>query len=116
MKLLLLAFCQSILLCGSQTLLKLAMSRTGSFAWTWKFFGHLLTNWWLLGAGIGFACSGILWMYILRHFPFSHAYPLISMAYAIGMLVAIFVFHETIHWQQWVGIFLIISGCCFIAQ
>ncbi len=116
MRLFLLAIVQSILLCGSQTMLKTAMLRVPSFGWTAAFWGSLLTNWWLLGAGIGFACSGVMWAYILRHFPFSHAYPLISMAYVMGMFVAIFVFHETVHWNQWVGVLLIMGGCFLIAQ
>ena len=116
MRLILLAICQSLLLCGSQTLLKFGLMRLQSFSWTWNFWGNLLTNWWMLGAGLGFACSGVLWMYILRHFPFSHAYPLVSMAYVFGMIVAIVVFHESVHWNQWVGVLLIMGGCFMIAQ
>ena len=116
MRLFLLAILQSLLLCGSQTLLKFAMMRIPSFSWTGAFLGKLFTNWWLLGSGLGFACSAVLWMYILRHFPFSHAYPLISMAYVFGMIIALVVFHETVHWNQWIGVFLIMSGCFMIAQ
>ena len=116
MRLLLLAIGQSLLLCGSQTLLKIAMSKIPSFAWTWTFWGKVLSNFWLLGSGLGFAGSALLWMYILRHYPFSHAYPLISMAYVMGMLVGVFFFHESVHWNQWVGVILILGGCVFIAQ
>ncbi len=116
MRLILLAIVQSILLCGSQTLLKIAMSKVPAFSWTWACWSKILGNLWLLGSGLGFAASAVMWMYILRHFPFSHAYPLISMAYVMGMLVGIFFFHETAHWTQWVGIVLILGGCVFIAQ
>ena len=116
MRLFLLAIVQSLLLCGSQTLLKFAMLRTPHFEWTLSFWGKLLTNWWLLGAGVGFACSGVMWMYILRHFPFSHAYPLVSMAYVMGVLIGVFVFHETVNWNQWIGVLLIMGGCFMIAQ
>ena len=116
MRLILLAILQSVLLCGSQTMLKFAMMKMPAFGWTWAFWGKALSNLWLLGAGLGFACSGVLWMYILRHFPFSHAYPLISMAYVFGMIVAMVVFHETVHWNQWIGVLLIMGGCFMIAQ
>ncbi len=116
MRLLLLAIVQSLLLCGSQTLLKIAMSKIPSFTWSLAFFGKVFSNLWLLGSGIGFAASAIMWMYILRHFPFSHAYPLISMAYVLGMLVGVFFFHESVNWNQWVGVILILGGCVFIAQ
>ena len=116
MRLFFLAIVQSLLLCGSQTLLKIAMSKVPAFAWTWAFWGKLLGNLWLLCSGLGFAASAVMWMYILRHFPFSHAYPLISMAYVMGMLIGVFFFHEQVNWNQWVGVLLILSGCVFIAQ
>jgi undecaprenyl phosphate-alpha-L-ara4N flippase subunit ArnE len=116
LQLILLAFLQAFCLCAGQVLLKIAMTAMPPFSWTWMYFGRLATNWWLLACGISFTAAGVLWMYILRHFPFSHAYPLVSMAYVFGMIIAIFVFHESVHWNQWVGVLLIMGGCFMIAQ
>lgn len=111
-----LAIVQSLLLSGCQVLLKLALARMGSLAWTCEFFRRLLTNWWLLGSGICFALSSMLWIYMLKHFPFSMAYPMISISYVFGMVAAIIFFHETVPLHRWIGVFLIMGGCCLIAK
>ena len=101
-KLLLLSFIQSVLMCSSQSFFKVAASRMGPFSWTWAFFrDSVFTNWWLLAAGI----CGIVGVY-----------PLSSMSYLLGMFVAIIFFKETVVWQQWVGVFLILAGCGLIAR
>ena len=58
----------------------------------------------------------VLWMYMLKHFPFSIAYPLSCLSYAFGMVAAILVFHEQVNWVQWIGVFLVMTGCVLIAR
>ena len=115
-RLLILATIQSLLLCSGQVMLKLAMVRTGAFTWSWSFFLAALTNWWFLGFGIVSIAGGLMWMYILKYYAFSMAYPLASLAYVFGMIASIFVFHETVAWTQWVGVLLIMGGCALVAQ
>ena len=115
-KLVILAVTQSIFLCGGQVLLKLGLAASGPFSWTWSFFKNQLTNWWFLFCGISFGVATVLWLYILKHFPFSIAYPLSCLSYAFGMVAAILVFHEQVNWVQWIGVFLVISGCVLIAR
>jgi len=116
MRLLLIAIVQSILLCGGQVLLKLAMQRAGAFSWTLDFIVRNLTNWWLLACGICYGAATLLWLYIIKHFPFSMAYPMISLSYVFGMLAAILVFHEEVPITRWMGVLLIIGGCILIAK
>jgi len=116
MRLLLISIVQCLLLSGGQVLLKFALERMGQFAWTWQFFARNLTNWWLLGCGLCYLAATLLWMYILKHFPFSMAYPMISLSYVFGMLAAIFVFHEQVPLTRWVGVALIMGGCILIAK
>lgn len=111
-----LAFVQSLLLAGGQVLLKFALAELGSFSWSWAFFGRAATNLWLLGCGLCYAAGTILWMYIIRRFPFSMAYPMVSLSYVFGMLAAIFVFHEHVSLHGWIGVALIMLGCFFIAR
>lgn len=94
-RLLTLSVIQSLLLSGGQVLLKFALEKMGSFEWTWAFFGRLLVNWWFLGCGLCYAGGTVLWMYILKRFPFSMAYPMISLSYVFGMLAAIFISMRT---------------------
>lgn len=116
MKILLLGIIQSALLCGGQVLLKFALLRMGAFSWTADFFLRNLTNWWFLGCGLCYACATALWMYILRTFPFSMAYPMISLSYVFGMFAAILIFNETVPLTRWAGVLLIVLGCILIAK
>lgn len=115
-KLIPLSAVQAIFLCGGQVLLKLALNRMGEFSWTWKFFAAQLTNWWFLGCGIAFAVATVLWLYILRHYPFGIAYPLSCLSYLFGLFAALLVFREPVTASQWVGVLLIMAGCALIAK
>jgi len=115
-KLITLSVIQSLLLSGGQVLLKYALERMGRFELTWSFFGRLLVNWPFLGCGLCYGAGTVLWMYILKKFPFSMAYPMISLSYVFGMVAAIVFFHESIPVVRWIGVFLIISGCVLIAR
>lgn len=116
MRLIFLALIQSLFLCGGQLCMKLALSAMGEFAWSWSFFGRQFTNWWWLACGISFITASLLWMYILKTYPFSQAYPLASMAYVFGMIAAILVFHEQVVLTQWIGVLLIMGGCYLVAN
>lgn len=116
LKLLSITIAQSIFLCGAQILLKKAMAIMGKFSMTWAFFSNLMTNWYFITCGITFTIASVLWMYLLKHYPFSVAYPMSSMTYVFGMLSAMLIFHEHIAWTQWLGILLIMGGCVLIAR
>ena len=110
------AILQSILLVGGQVFLKLALTRLPSFAWTREFWLSLLTNWQFAVCGLLFAAASLLWMYIVKVFPFSSAYPMVSLSYVFGMVAAMLVFHEEVSVIKWVGVMLIVLGCMLIAK
>lgn len=110
-----LALLQSLLLCGGQVFVKLAMTSFDKFSWSWSFFASQLTNWWWLACGVSFGGATVLWMYILRHYPFGVAYPLSCLSYLFGMFAALLIFHESVSWTQWLGVVLIMAGCALIA-
>lgn len=116
LRLILLALLQSLLLCGGQMFMKLALRSIDAVSWSWAFVLSQLTNWWWLACGVSFTGAGVLWMYILKHWSFSQAYPLSSIAYVFGMIAAMLVFHEQIAWTQWVGILLIMAGCYLVVN
>lgn len=115
-RLLLLVLIQSIALTGGQVMLRLAMQNMGTLSFSWSFLHNQLLNFWWLGCGLAFLTAGILWMYILKHYPFSVAYPMASVCYVFGMVAAIFVFHEQVSLTQWLGVLLIMGGCFLIAH
>ena len=115
-KLISLSVVQCVFLAGGQVLLKLAMNNMGNFRFSWAFFLEMLTNWYLLAAGICMTFMTVLWLYIIKHFEFSMAYPITGLSYVFGMLGAMFIFHEAIPMTRWIGVALIIGGVMLIAK
>lgn len=111
-----LAVVQSTLLAIGQVFLKFALQKMHPFGWTKDFLWHLLINWQFACSGVLFGASSVLWMYIVKHYPLSVAYPMISLSYVFGMLAAIAFFHESVSAVKWMGIGFIMIGCCLIAK
>ena len=116
LKLLLLSVLQSLMLAGGQLCLKLAMVRTPHFRFTWEVIRQYLLNYWLALCGLLMGGATVLWMHILKHYPFSQAYPMSSMAYDFGILAGVFIFHETSTLTKWIGAALIIAGAVLLAR
>ena len=114
-KILPLALVQSILLAGGQVFLKVALARMDAFSWTWRFWSRLLVNWPFALCGLCFLGASLLWMYLIKTFPLSIAYPMVSLSYVFGMIAAIVFFHESVSPVQWLGVLLIMVGCSLVA-
>lgn len=107
---------QAAFLSVGQVFLKIALNHMEPFSFEWKWFLSMFGNWWLAAMGASFTIAGLLWVYMLKNFQFSVAYPITSMAYIFGVLAAMFVFHENIPFTRWIGIGLIVLGVFFIAK
>ena len=116
MPLILLAIIQSMLLAGGQVLLKFGLARMLPFSWSLAFWKSVFVNWQFAACGICYGAGSLLWFYIVKHFPFSMAYPMVSLSYVFGMIAAIVFFHEPVEWTKWLGVLLIMAGCYFIAR
>jgi len=110
------AIVQSLVLTAAQVLLKFAMIGMPPFAWSRQFWWSLLLNWQFAACGLLFALASLLWMYMVKTFPFSVAYPMVSLSYVFGMVAAIFFFHEEVSAVRWTGVILIVLGCMLIAK
>ncbi len=110
------AIIQSILLTGGQVFLKLALTRMPTFSWTRDFWFSMLTNWQFAACGLFFGLASLLWMYIVKLFPFSTAYPMVSLSYVFGMVAAIIFFHEEVSFLKWLGVLFIVVGCILIGR
>jgi undecaprenyl phosphate-alpha-L-ara4N flippase subunit ArnE len=107
---------QCLFYSGGQVFLKLALTNMEKFSFSRKFFGSLLTNWWLLGSGLCMAVGTILWFYILKHFELSLVYPLTSICYVFAMLAAVLIFHESVTPARWAGVALIMAGVILMVR
>ncbi|MDR2130201.1 MAG: EamA family transporter [Odoribacteraceae bacterium] len=107
---------QCLFLSVGQVCLKFAVNRMGAVSYTWAFVREQLTNWWLLASGLCMVAATLLWLYIIKHYDFSVAYPMISISYVFGMLAAVFIFHETVPPTRWLGVLLIMGGVILTAK
>ena len=116
LRVLLLMIVQSAMLAGAQVFLKIALARMAAFGWTREFWTSVLLNWQFAACGLMFGGASLLWMYIVKHYPLSMAYPMVSLSYVLGMIASIVFFHETVDATKWIGVALIVLGCCLIAK
>ena len=101
---------------GGQVFLKFALERMLPFGWNWQFWESVLVNWQFALCGLLSGAGTVLWFYIIKHFPFSMAYPMASLSYVFGMIAAMLVFHEEVNLTRWLGVLLIMAGCYIIAK
>ncbi|WP_139996879.1 MULTISPECIES: EamA family transporter [Paenibacillus] len=62
-----------------------------------------------------YGIATVLWLYVLKKLPLSLAYPLQSLAYVIALVAAVFIFHESVPFQRWVGVAIILVGVIVLA-
>lgn len=115
-KAILLTIFQCFLLASGQVSFKFAVEKIHKFQFTWSYLAEIFTNWWLLTSGILLISATILWAFILKHIPFSVAYPITAFAYVFGMIAAILIFNENIPLTRWIGVGFIIFGAFIIAK
>lgn len=115
-QLILLVILQSILLVGAQSFLKVSVALFGKFSWSWAYFKTVFTTWQFAMSGVCAVSAMVLWMYVLKKYEFSVAYPLTSISYIIGMLAASLFFHEAIPLTRWIGVVIVMIGVFFIIK
>lgn len=115
-RLLIYSILQCLLLSAGQVLLKFSLQKMLSFGWNREFWLSLFGNWQFAACGLCFGAGTLLWMYILKNFQFSMAYPMTSLSYVIAMFSAILFFHEVVPIHRWIGCALIVCGCILILK
>lgn len=116
-KILILGITQAILLVSYQVFLKLTTRSFDEFSLSAEVLVNgVLKNQYFWLAIVLLLLNIILWLYILKNYEFSRAYPLISLSYVFGLLASIYIFHESVPPHRWVGIFLIVAGVCVVTR
>ena len=102
---------------AGQMFLKYGMQKVTGFRWTASCIWHqLILNWGIFIGIMLIIVTNLLWLYMLKIYPFSIIYPLTSIGFVIGMLCGLVLFGETVVWTQWMGVVLIMLGCWFIVK
>ena len=47
---------------------------------------------------------------------FHQAFPMVSLSYVMGMLAAVFIFHEEVPFTRWIGLAFILVGVALISK
>jgi len=117
LKLILTSLSQAAMLVFGQLLLKDGMNKMHNFVWNWDCLIHqFFMNWAMQVAILLIVAGNVLWLYMLKVYPFSIIYPLTSIGFVLGMLGGMWFLGETVVWTQWMGVLLIMGGCWFIIR
>jgi drug/metabolite transporter (DMT)-like permease len=103
-----------ILLVSGQMLWKIGASSINE--WGFQTIIYLLRSPYFIGGGVLYVFATFIWMYIISKMPFSVAYPIQSLSYALGVIMAYFIFKEQVDMSQWLGVLVIIFGVYLIAK
>ncbi|EGD46870.1 protein of unknown function DUF6 transmembrane [Ruminiclostridium papyrosolvens DSM 2782] len=109
-KYILLAILNSGLTVLGQTLWKIGLEKMEGYSL------KLLLNPLILAGVFVYGISTVLWLYVLSKLPFSTAYPLNSVAYALSLFVGFWIFKENIDLRKIFGTILILAGVFYIAK
>lgn len=100
-----------VFLATGQMLWKLGMSKINGF----NIVSIILNPYILFGVAL-YGLATLLWLYILSKEELSLVYPLQSITYVLGTILAIFLFHENVSLLRWIGIAIIIIGATLVAR
>ncbi|MBN1115266.1 MAG: EamA family transporter [Oligoflexia bacterium] len=106
---------QSTLLVVSQIFLKLGITRVSFTKISPAFILGVLKVHLFWFAGLSLFASALIWIYVLKHYPFNHAYPLVSISYIVSLFAAYYIFNEKITVLTVAGVFFILTGVVLIS-
>ena len=109
---------QAASLAGGQVMFKKFIQKLGEGGWAYQNLkATSYNNWWILVLmTLFFGASFVFWAYVLKKMEFSQAYPLSSLSFIFGMILAFFLLNESIPFTRWIGVVLIVVGCVLISM
>jgi len=109
-----------LLAAGGQTLMKLAIVRSGGMSVLEIGIAGLVRKFvsapYILIAFALYAVSSILWLQVLSKLDFSVAFPMVSMTYVGTLIIGRFLFDEPVNLGRIVCVLLICSGVFFVIR
>lgn len=104
-----------------QICLKYGMAQVGKFSFDSATailpqFIRAFSNLWVLAGFAFYFLSSLFWMIVLSRVDLSIAYPMLSMGYAIVLLVSWILFKEPVSAIRWMGVLVIMLGVTLISR
>lgn len=105
---------------AAQLLLKAGTNRLGVLTLTRNDWLHTFTRMagetHFLGGAALYVVSLVVWILGLSRVPVSIAYPMLSLGYVVNAIAAHYLLGETVSFQRWLGIGVIIAGVWLVAR
>ena len=109
-----------LLVVAGQTLMKLAIVRSGGMPVLEIGIAGLVRKFvsapYILIAFALYGVSAILWLQVLSKLDFSVAFPMVSMTYIGTLIIGRFMFDEPVNLCRVIGVLLICSGVFFVIR
>lgn len=80
------------------------------------FIGRLLLNFWVISSFAAAFLASLTWMAAMTQFELSFAYPFMSLAFVIVMILSVVLFAEAFTWQKLIGTLVIIAGLFILTR
>lgn len=80
------------------------------------FFGSLLLNPWIISAMIGAFFAMLSWFAAMTKFQLSFAYPFMSLAFVLVLVLSVCLFRESPSIPKVVGVLLIVGGIIVVSR
>lgn len=74
------------------------------------FLAHLVLNPWILSAMAAGFCALLCWLAAMTKFELSYAYPFMSLAFVLVLILSSILFHEPVTIGKVLGVALVIAG------
>ncbi|OQX60386.1 MAG: hypothetical protein B5M52_00220 [Helicobacteraceae bacterium 4484_230] len=74
------------------------------------FLVKLLFDPWIFSGFLAAFIASFFWMAAMTKFDISYAYPFMSAAFVLVLILSVFLFQEPVSWQKIIGLLLIVSG------
>lgn len=100
-----------VFLATGQMLWKLGMSKMEGFN-----IVNIILNPYIICGVVLYGLATLLWLYVLSKEELSLVYPLQSITYVLGTILAIYMFHENVSLVRWMGIAIIVLGASLVVK
>ena len=77
----------------------------------WKY----ITSWYFLTGAAAYIVATAIWIYILSKYDFNLVYPMNSIGYIFAIFLSLVIFHESIPFNRYIGIIVIIFGIILLS-
>jgi multidrug transporter EmrE-like cation transporter len=97
-----------------QLIVKWRVGKAGVFPATFaekiSFLANLISNPWIMSGMVAGFFALVCWLAAMTKFELSYAYPFMSLAFVLVLILSVLLFHETVTIPKVLGVALVMAG------